>query len=39
VPGPVEVADQLLLLGIHAHDRVVRGQVLPLEPGDVLERA
>ena len=37
VPGPVEVADQLLLLGVHAHDRVVRRQVLPLEPGDVLE--
>ena len=37
VPGPVEIADQLLLLGVHAHDRVGRPEILPLEPGDVLE--
>ena len=33
----VEVANQLLLLGVHAQDRVVRVQVVPLDPGDVLE--
>ena len=37
VPGPVEVADQLFLLGVHAHDRVARPEIVPLEPGDVLE--
>ena len=36
-PLAVEVADQLLLLRVDADDRQAGRQVLPLEPGDVLE--